>query len=310
MTRLIFMGTPDFARPVLEELIAPYQIVAVVTQPDRPAGRGRKTTIPPVKAVALAHDLPVLQPVTLRQPQVVAQLAALAPQVIVVAAYGQILPRQVLTIPPQGCLNVHASLLPRHRGAAPVAAAILAGDEVTGVTIMLMEEGLDTGPILAQAECHIAPQDTTESLSGELALLGAALLSETLPGWLRGEIKPQPQDESQATHSPLISKQDGLLDWTQPALKLWRQVRAYHPWPGAYTYCRGKRLKILRASPLPDWAGQEKPGAVLSLPEGLAVAAAEGALLLEEVQLAGKRCMAGPAFACGQKDLIGSCLGQ
>ncbi len=310
MTRLIFMGTPDFARPILEKLLASYQVGAVVTQPDRPAGRGRKMTVSPVKTVALAHELPVLQPAKLRDLQVVAQLAALTPQVIVVAAYGQILPRAVLTIPARGCLNVHASLLPRHRGAAPIAAALLAGDQVTGVTIMLMDEGLDTGPILAQAACDIAPQDTTESLSGKLALLGADLLSETLPGWLKGEIEPQPQDESRATYSPMISKRDGLLDWTQPALRLWRQVRAYHPWPGAYTYCQGKRLKILSASPLLDWAGEERPGAVLSLPSGLAVATAEGALLLEEVQLEGRRCMSGPAFACGRKDLLASRLGE
>ncbi len=309
MARLIFMGTPRFAAPILESLIENYEVVGVVTQPDRAAGRGRKMTAPPVKKVALAHGLSVLQPASLRRSEAVAELVDRAPDVIVVAAYGQILPRQVLDIPPHGCLNVHASLLPRHRGAAPTAAAILAGGEVTGVTIMLMEEGLDTGPILAQAECQITSQDTTESLSAKLAVLGAELLGRILPRWLRGEIEPHPQDESQATYSPMISKEKGLLDWSRPALELWRQVRAYHPWPGMYTYWKGKRLKVLGARPLLTWKSSEEPGQVLSLPEGLAVITGKGALLLEEVQLAGKRRMSGAEFARGQKGLVGARLG-
>ena len=186
MGKLIFMGTPDFAAPVLQALIGRYEIVTVVTQPDRRARRGRKVEASPVKVVALAHNLPVLQPPSLRQPDAVADLRALAPDVIVVAAYGHILPSGVLAIPPRGCLNVHASLLPRYRGAAPVAAAILAGEEETGVTIMLMDEGMDTGPVLSQAACPISPQDTRESLRARLAQLGADLMMDTLPRWLAG----------------------------------------------------------------------------------------------------------------------------
>ncbi|MGQ9627237.1 MAG: methionyl-tRNA formyltransferase [Anaerolineae bacterium] len=307
MAKVIFMGTPDFAVPVLEKIIEEHEVLAVVTQPDRPAGRGGRLRPPPVKEFASLHGLPLLQPPALRG-EVVKELASLAPEVILVAAYGQILPRSVLGIPPHGCLNVHASLLPRHRGAAPIAAAILAGDEATGITIMLMDEGLDTGPIVSQAECPISPQDTGGSLATKLSHLGAELLSQTLPRWLRGEIEPRPQDESQATYCPMIRKEDGLLDWSRPAVELWRRVRAFHPHPGTYTYWEGKRLKILRTGPLSERRGSEEPGRVLSLPEGLAVATGEGTLLLEEVQPEGKRPMSGVEFARGRRGFIGSRL--
>jgi len=308
MEKLVFMGTPHFAVSVLKALIGRYEIVGVVTQPDRRAKRGRKVEASPVKVVALAHDLPVLQPPRLRQPDVVAELGALAPDVIVVAAYGQILPAKVLAIPPRGCLNVHASLLPRYRGAAPVAAAILAGEEDTGVTIMLMDEGMDTGPILSQATCAISPQDTRRSLSARLAQLGADLMTDTLPRWLAGEIEPQPQDHSQATYSRIIAKEDGLIDWSQSAVEIWRRSRAYHPWPSTYTYWRGKLLKVLRAEALPQWPGQGEPGQVVALDEGLAVATGEGALLLGEVQLAGKRALSAEDFVRGQRDFVSSVL--
>jgi methionyl-tRNA formyltransferase len=304
------MGTPDFAVPVLKALIGRYEIVGVVTQPDRQVGRGHKVEAPPVKVLALAHDLPVLQPASLRRPDAVAELRALLPEVIVVAAFGQILRAEVLTIPPKGCLNVHASLLPKYRGAAPIAAAILAGEEKTGVTIMLMDEGMDTGPILSQATCPIFPQDTGESLSARLAQLGANLLMDTLPRWLAGEIQPRPQDHSQATYSRIIAKEDGLIDWSQSAVEIWRRSRAYYPWPSTYTYWRGKLLKVLRAEPLPLWSGEDKPGQVMALDEGLAVATGEGALLLREVQLAGKKSMDAGDFARGQRDFVGSVLGK
>jgi methionyl-tRNA formyltransferase len=304
------MGTPDFAVPVLKALIGQYEVVGVVTQPDRRVGRGRKVEASPVKVVALAHNLPVLQPPRLRQPDVVAELETLAPEVIVVAAYGQILPPAVLAIPPKGCLNVHASLLPRYRGAAPVAAAILAGEEETGVTIMLMDEGMDTGPILSQATCPISPQDTRESLSAKLARLGADLLMDTLPRWLAGEIEPRPQDHSQATYSRIIAKEDGLIDWSQSAVEIWRRCRAYYPWPSTYTYWRSKLLKVLSAEALPHWSGEEEPGQVMALDEGLAVATSEGALLLKEVQLAGRRALNAEDFARGQRDFVGSVLGK
>jgi methionyl-tRNA formyltransferase len=315
MERLVFMGTPDFAVPVLKALIGRYEIVGVVTQPDRQAKRGRKVEAPAVKVVALAHDLTVLQPPSLRRPDVVAELRALAPEVIVVAAYGHILRAEVLGIPPKGCLNVHASLLPKYRGAAPVAAAILAGEEETGVTIMLMDEGMDTGPILSQATCSISPQDTRESLSANLAQLGADLLIDTLPHWLAAEdmaneIEPRPQDHSQATYSRIIAKQDGLIDWSQSAVEIWRRSRAYYPWPSTYTHWRGRLLKVLRAEALSQWSGEGKPGQVMALDAGLAVATGGGALLLSEVQLAGKRALSAEEFARGQRDFVGSVLGR
>jgi len=303
------MGTPDFAVSVLEALIGRYEIAGVVTQPDRRAKRGCKLEASPVKVVALAHDLSVLQPPSLRQPDAVAELTALAPDVIVVAAYGQILPAEVLAIPLRSCLNVHASLLPRYRGAAPVAAAILVGEEETGVTIMLMDEGMDTGPILSQATCAIFPQDTRESLSARLAQLGTDLLVDALPRWLAGEIEPQPQDHSQATYCGIIAKDDGLVDWSQSAVEIWLRSRAYHPWPSTYTHWRGKLLKVLRAEALPQWSGEGEPGQVMALHEGLAVATGEGALLLGEVQLAGRRALSAKDFARGQRDFVGSVLG-
>ncbi len=309
MERLIFMGTPHFAVPVLKALIGRYEIASVVTQPDRRAKRGRKLEASPVKVVALAHDLPVLQPPSLRRPDAAAELRALAPDVIVVVAYGQILRAEVLNIPPRGCINVHASLLPKYRGAAPVSAAILAGEEETGVTIMLMDEGMDTGPILSQATCPISSQDTRESLSARLAQLGADLVVDNLPCWLAGGVEPRPQDHSQATYCRIIAKEDGLIDWCRSAVEIWRRSRAYYPWPSTYTYWRGKLLKVLRAEALPHWSGKEDPGRVMALDEGLAVATGEGALLLGEVQLAGKRAVSAQDFARGQRGFVGSVLG-
>ena len=305
------MGTPDFAAPTLEALAnaRDVNVVGVITQPDRARGRGRRVEFSPIKRAALERDLSLYQPESLRQPADVAQLAAWSPDVIVVAAFGQVLTPDVLDLPPHGCINVHGSLLPRWRGAAPVPAAILAGDAVTGVTIMRMDAGLDTGPVLAQREDPIRPNDTWEALEERLARLGANLLLETLPAYLAGKITPRLQLEEDATYAERIRKQDGLLDWSLPAVDLGRRVRAFTPWPSAFTTWRGKRLKILRAAPLPDWRGDEPPGTVIALDEGAAVATGEGALRLEEVQWAGKRSMDIAAFICGQRDCVGSRLG-
>ena len=310
MVRIVFMGTPRFAVPTLEALATQtsYELVCVVTQPDRPAGRERKLVASPVKEAALARGLPVWQPATLRDPQAVEKLRALSPTLIVIAAFGQILRPDVLAIPPKGCLNVHASLLPRWRGAAPIPAAILAGDEETGVTVMLVDEGMDTGPILAQTPLSIDPTDTTGSLTERLAALGADLLIQTLPVWLAGEIQPRPQDHGQATTCRPLRKEEGWLDWTRPAVQLSRQVRAYNPWPGAYTTWQGQRLKVLRAAPV-EWRGAQPPGQVVTLPGGTAVTTGEGALLLFEVQLAGKRAMSIADFLRGQQEFLGSHLG-
>lgn len=306
--RLIFMGTPRFAVPSLKRLREEYEVVAVVTRPDRTAGRGRRVVFSLVKEVALAWGIPVMQPRSLKEKEVVASLLELEPQVIVVAAYGQILPPEVLAIPPFGCLNVHASLLPHYRGTSPVAGALLAGEEETGITIMLMDEGMDTGPILAQARLPIAPEDNRGSLTEKLAYLGADLLLETLPRWLKRKIAPQPQKDDKATYTKILKKEDGLIDWGMSSVEIWRQVRAYNPWPSAYADFGGRTLKILRARPIRGERGE--PGLVVATKEGAAVVTAEGLLALEEVQLAGKRAMGIADFLRGQRGFVGSRLGK
>ncbi|NPA90256.1 MAG: methionyl-tRNA formyltransferase [Chloroflexi bacterium] len=308
--RVVFMGTPDFAVPTLERLLhaEDVQVVGVVTRPDKPKGRSKKPVPSPVKEVAVQHGIPVYQPRTLRTPEAQEPLRAWRPDVIVVAAFGLILPKAVLDIPPYGNLNVHASLLPRWRGAAPIPAAILAGDEETGVTIMLMDEGVDTGPILAQRAEPILPDDTSETLSRRLAYLGADLLMDTLPRWLRGEIQPQPQDERQATYAPMLKKKDGWIDWHRPASYIERQVRAYVPWPTAMTRWKGRVLKILRARAHPHIQPEGIPGTVIPWDKGAAVITGEGVLELQEVQLAGKRALPIHAFLRGARGFIGSLL--
>lgn len=310
--RVIFMGTPAFAVPMLERLIESkiHNVVAVVTQPDRPAGRGREPVPSPVKMVAREHDIRILQPETLRNASdTLDTMRDLAPDVIVVAAYGLILPKSVLEMPPHGCVNVHASLLPKYRGAAPVAAAILNGDEETGVTIMLMDEQMDHGPILAQRSTSIRSDDTRQSLTERLAEQGADLLVETLPKWVAGEIGPETQDHDAATYVDMLEKEDGEIDWTQPADRIARMTRAYHPWPGAYTYLDGQLFKVRKARAIEISTSDVQPGTVIETEHGLAVAAGAGAVLLQEVQLAGKRAMGIDAFVHGQQDFVGSVLG-
>jgi methionyl-tRNA formyltransferase len=310
MARVVFLGTPQFSVPTLLALDEHHNVVGVVTQPDRPAGRGRKVVMSRVKEAALGRELPVFQPETLRASSAVQRLADWGPDVIIVAAFGQILRKPVLELAPHGCLNVHASLLPRYRGAAPIPAAILAGELVTGVTIMRMDQGMDTGPILVQAECPILPGDTTGSLTGKLADLGARLLIRTLPAWLNGEIQAQPQDDELATYCRPLKKADGEIDWARSSVHLDRQVRATNPWPGAYTTWQGQRLKVLRARPHPDWQGLGQPGQVVEAePGGPGVVTGEGLLELIEVQRAGKKPMAASMFARGQRDLLGGLLG-
>ena len=261
--RIVFFGSPEFALPSLDSLIASeHEVVAVVTQPDRPAGRRHVLTPPPVKVAALDHGLPVLQPPRVSDEDAVEALRALEPDVFVVAAYGQILRQRVLDIPKRGCLNVHASLLPRHRGASPVAAAILAGDERTGVTIMEMVRALDAGPMVATVEEPILPSDTTGSLEARLAQAGARRLLEVLEPWASGELVAVPQDDTQATYAPQHKRSDARIDWTRSAVDIWRAVRAYSPWPVAHTTLEGQELRVLEAWPLPD-ASHGEPGTVL-----------------------------------------------
>lgn len=308
--RVVFMGSPDFAIPTLQRLLeSPYEVVAVYTQPDRPAGRGRRPKPPPAKLLAQRHGVPVHQPERLSAPKELERLRALAPDVIVIAAYGQILRPAVLEIPRRGTLNVHASLLPRWRGASPVAAAILAGDRETGVTIMLVEPELDAGPILAQASEPICEDDTSGTLGARLARRGADLLIETLPRWLAGAITPVPQDDRLATYAPLVKKEDARIDWTHEAAFIERQVRAYHPWPIAHTIFHGEPLRILRAHVL-DQTGPEPPGTVVAADGAFAVRCGQGTLVVDEAQLPGRRPLPAADLLRGRRDLLGATLGR
>ncbi len=299
--RLIFAGTPDFAATVLKALLAqPHPVVAVYTQPDRPAGRGRRTRASAVKQLAADHGIPVEQPRSLHGRGPRQALAAYDADVMIVAAYGLLLPESVLGTPRLGCINVHASLLPRWRGAAPIQHAILAGDRETGISIMQMDAGLDTGPVLRRVACPIRDDHTGGSLHENLARLGAAAMVETLAALANGAVHAEPQDQALATHAGRISKTDGWLDWTRPAEILERQVRAFDPWPVAYTLLPaagqlgsdcGERLRIWRARVV-EYAGGALPGTVLtSGASGIEVAAGRAALRISRLQAAGRRAM-------------------
>jgi methionyl-tRNA formyltransferase len=301
--RIVFMGSPDFAVPILSALAGRYPVVGVVTQPDRPAGRGQALTPPPVKRLTQELGLPIIQPSRLRQPEAQEQLRLWAPDIIVVAAFGQILRPDVLDLPPYGCLNVHASLLPRWRGAAPINAAILHGDAQIGATIMRMDPGVDTGPVLSQRAMPILPDDTASSLAERLSELGAALLLETLPAYLSGDLLPQPQDEALATYAPMLKKEDGELDFNRPAVELERQVRAMIPWPGTYTQWQGQLLKVHRAHAILASQAPAASPATRLIHAGLpAIYTASGLLVLDEVQPAGKKPMPGKVFLQGARN--------
>jgi methionyl-tRNA formyltransferase len=304
------MGSPPPAVPSLEKLVSDgCQVAAVYTQPDRPAGRGRTLAPPAVKVAALALGLKVEQPENLKAETVLARLAEYRPETIVVCAYGQILPKAVLDMPPFRCLNVHFSLLPRHRGASPVVATLLAGDEFAGVSIMIVAPKLDTGPVLAQEAVSILPQDNAGTLTEKLGVVGADLLLETLTGWSRREIEPRPQDESHATYFRQIQKEAGEIDWKLPALQIWQQVRAFNPWPGCYTYWRGKQLKIIEAEARPEESGAERGRvSILSTGGKLGIGTGKGALVITKVQLEGRRAVSAAEFLRGQRDFVGEKL--
>ncbi len=303
-TKIVFMGSPEFALPSLQALADHYPVVGVVTQPDRPAGRGRIITPPPVKALALDLNLPVIQPRRLREPEAMAQLKSWQPDLIVVAAFGQILKPEVLDLPHYGCVNVHASLLPRWRGAAPIQAALLQGDPQTGVTIMRMDPGIDTGPVLSQQATSIYPDDTAETLGQRLAALGAELLLATLPKYLTGEIQPQQQEDALATYAPMLKKGDGLLDFNQPAEALERRVRAFFPWPGTYTLVDGQVLKIIKAhavTPDPETNSNLEPGERINYQGLPAFRTSKGLLVLDLVQPSGRKPAPGAVFLHGAR---------
>ena len=295
------MGSPDFALSTLHSLAKNYDVVGVVTQPDRASGRGRELKAPPVKLLAQELNIPVIQPQKLREPEAMQQLQVWKPELIVVAAFGQILRKDVLDLPKYGCINVHASLLPRWRGAAPINAAVLAGDEETGVTIMKMDVGLDTGPMLAMKRIRINPDDTAGRLFEALSTLGADLLIESLPEYIAGRIIPQPQPEEGATYAPMLKKEDGLLDFTQPAVELERRVRAMNPWPGAWFEWNGAPLKVHRAHVR---QGKAEAGKRLIEQNQAGVGAGGGVLILDEVQPPGKKPMSGKSFLSGARNWV------
>jgi len=309
--RIVFMGTPEFAVPPLKQLfLDQHKVVAVYTQPDREAGRGRSLVASPVKRMAIELGIPVIQPVNFKKAETIKQLSSFQPDVIVVAAFGQLLPRSVLDIPAGGCINIHPSLLPKYRGTSPVAASILAGDDFTGVSIMLLDIGMDTGPVLSQAQTAISFRDTSGSLTAKLSLVAAYLLVETLPRWTGGELTPRPQDSTEASYTKMLTKQEGLMDWALPAVDIWRRIRALQPWPGCYTMWQGKQLKIIEAVPLPA-EKKMKAGQVVEINReeaGFGVGTGEGVLGVLKVQLEGKRAMPAAEFLRGRKQLVGVIL--
>ena len=307
------MGTPAPVVPVLHRLhgMAEVDVVAVVTPPDRPRGRGRQAEAPAVKQAASDLEIPVLQPQNLRGQSILADLAALAPDVIVVAAYGRFLPSSILEMPAYGCLNLHPSLLPRHRGPSPVPTAILEGDGVTGVSLMLLDEGMDTGPVIVRTYVELKGDEEAGELTHRLFDLGGNLLRDSLGPWVNGELRAQPQDESVATISRKLERADGLADWTLPAETLARRGRAFTPWPGLYTEWQGKTLKLLETRALPDNSGTgTEPGRVVAHVSGsaLCVTTALGMLSLDRIQMEGRRAVTGEEFLRGYSEIIGALL--
>jgi methionyl-tRNA formyltransferase len=307
--RVVFFGTPEFAVPALHALLdGPDVVVGVVSQPDKPAGRGRQLHATPVKRVAEEHRVPVAQPVKLKTDEFPALLRRWDPDLAVVAAYGRILPKAVLDVPRLGCLNVHASLLPKYRGAAPIQWALLRGELTTGVTIMRMNERMDEGDMLLQRSTPIAPGETYGALQARLAALGAAALMEALAALAAGTLRATAQDHGAATYAPMIRKQDGAIDWTEPAAAIANRVRAFNPWPAAFTSSQQRLLKIHRARALAGRAGAP-PGTVLGIGDTIRVATGDGILAIEDLQLGGKRALPASEFARGGAVEVGERLG-
>jgi methionyl-tRNA formyltransferase len=307
--RTVFMGTPAFAVPTLDVLLqAGLNLVGVYTQPDRPKGRGQALAAPPVKEMALRHGIPVFQPQKLRAPEVVEELRALAPDLIVVVAFGQILPRSVLEIPRYGCINVHASLLPKYRGAAPINQAIIDGEIETGITTMLMDVGLDTGPMLLKRALNIGPEETAGELHDRLCTLGGETMAATLQLLLRGELHPQVQDDSQTCYAAMLKKEDGRIDWSQSAQQIHDRIRGLAPWPGTYTELNGEPLKLFLTR---VEAGEGEPGTILPpAADAVRIACGNGVLAVRELQLPGKKRLAAADFLRGCPLAVGSRLGR
>ncbi len=291
------MGTPEFAVPSLEALAERYDVAEVVTQPDRPAGRGRKLTPPPVKQAAAALELPVYQPRRIRDPGAWERLAAREPDAIAVVGYGQMIPKRIRDLPPHGCVNVHSSLLPKYRGAAPVNWAIANGETLTGVTTMRIAREMDAGDILLARKTPIGPDETAPAVNARLALMGSELLRETLDCLSAGTICPVPQDHAAATKAPLLKREHGLIDWSASARSIYNRLRGFEPWPGIFTFLRGKRLRIRSARPTEQ--GGIRPGHLRPDASGLCVGCGSGRLVLEEIHLEGRRAVSAAEFARG-----------
>jgi len=308
--RIVFMGTPEFAVPSLEALLKFEQVVGIVTQPDRPKGRGQVLTPSPVKLIAQRERIPVLQPTKMKDPDFLAALAAWKPELIAVAAFGRILPPAILSLPPKGCINVHGSLLPKYRGAGPIQWAIINGETETGITTMLMDEGMDTGAMLLQERISIAPDDTAGSLSPRLAEVGGRLLVETIAKLNAGTLVLRSQDHGQATMAPLLKKEDGAIEWTLPARAIANRIRGLTPWPGAYTFLKGDRWVICRAVAIDDTPSLA-PGLVEAVTkDAIHVATGQGILAIKELQPANSRRMPAAQFLAGHPVQVGMSLNQ
>ena len=308
--RIVYMGTPEFAAVALDAIVKEHEVVAVITQPDKPQGRNRKLVPTPVKVKAQAYDIPVYQPVKIREEESVQMIRDYNPDVIVVAAYGQILPESILNIPKYGCINIHASLLPKYRGASPIQRVIIDGETETGVTIMQMNAGLDTGDMLYQKKIPITSEDTFETLHDKLMVLGGEAITEALPLLEAGKLTPEKQDDAKTCYAALITKEMGRLDFTKTAAELDRLIRGLTPWPSAYTFYRGKQLKIWKAIPMLT-AHRETPGTILTVnKDSFEVAASEGGLKVMELQLEGKKRMTAHDFLLGVKVQPGEILGE
>ncbi len=309
MTRVVFMGTPEFAVPCLKGLIeAGEDVVAVATQPDKPKGRGKHLAPPPVKELSLRYNIPLLQPERIKDEVFINTIKKFSPDVIVVVAYGKILPETILNIPPKGCINVHASLLPKYRGAAPINMAIMNGEKETGVTTMLMDEGMDTGDMLLAERVEIKDDDTAASLHDRLKEVGAGLLLKTINGIESGTIKRIPQDDSQASYAPMLKKEDGRIDWTIGAEGIRNLIRGLNPWPGAYTRWEGMQIKIFKTERVKGQGSRvkEEPGTIINVsPDGICVAAGRDALLITELQPENRNRMSVSEFIKGYRIVKG-----
>ena len=304
--RTVFMGTPNFAVPTLDALLdSEFPVVGVVTQPDRPRGRGKSVSPSPVKELAQAHSLPILQPEKMKQPEFLKALEQWNPDVIVVTAFGRILPKIILELPPRGCINVHASLLPAYRGAAPIQWATIHGEPQTGITTMLMDEGMDTGAILLQEHVEIYPEETAGELAIRLARVGGGLLIKTLREWEAQQITPGVQDDTKATMAPLLKKEDGIIPWDRSAIDIVNRIRGLSPWPGAYTFYQEDRLTIWKAAPEPNEDGDtsistESPGKIIKAEkQDLLVQTGQGLLAIKEIQAANRKRMSTEQFLSG-----------